>query len=134
MIDRPEKDLVDFFEKRIEEFNVVHWEIKEKKPIVVKITDQKGDIVAGAAGKSFGMWLLLDNLWVDEQLRGQDLGSKILSKIESAALKRGCKFVLLETLNFQAKPFYEKHGYKVQWVQPHYPRDGCKYFMTKEIK
>ena len=39
-----------------------------------------------------------------------------------AAIKRGCKFALLDTLNFQAKPFYEKFGYKLQWAQENYPR------------
>lgn len=133
VIDSPDKAIIDFFDKRIEEFNVERWEIKEKKPIAVKVTNSEGNVVGGAAGKTFGAWLLLDNLWVAEDLRGNDIGTSILQKIESAAKGRGCKFVLLETLNFQAKPFYEKYDYQVQWIQNHYPRDGRKYFMIKEL-
>ncbi|NJM09465.1 MAG: GNAT family N-acetyltransferase [Bdellovibrionaceae bacterium] len=133
IIESPDQSVIDFFDKKIEEFNVARWEIKEKKPIAIKVTDSHGAIVAGAAGKTFGMWLLLDSLWVADSLRGQDLGSKILSAIELAARGRGCKFVLLDTLDFQARPFYEKHGYSVKWIQNNYPRDGAKYFMVKEL-
>jgi hypothetical protein len=42
--------------------------------------------------------------------------------------------VLLDTLEFQAKPFYQHHGYQVQWVQQDYPfAGGAKYFMTKTL-
>lgn len=133
VIEKPETSLVEFFEKKIEEFNVARWEIKEKKPLAIKVTKDQGVIVAGAAGKTFGLWLLIDNIWVDESLRGQNMGTKILDALESAARRRGCKYVLLDTLNFQARPFYEKQGYVVQWTQNHYPRDGAKYFMVKEL-
>ena len=133
VVETPESQLIDFFSQRIEEFNLHHWELKKKSPIAVKVSDQSGNIVAGAAGKTFGLWLLIDNLWVEEKQRGQDLGTKVLLALENAASKRGCLHVLLDTLNFQAKPFYEKHGYKVEWVQRNYPRDGHKYFMTKDL-
>lgn len=133
VIESPDQSIADFFEKKIEEFNLARWEITEKKPIAVKVTGKDGETIAGAAGKTFGLWLLLDNLWVSESNRGQDLGSKILTALENAAKARGCRFVLLDTLNFQARPFYEKHGYSVQWTQKNYPRDGMKFFMTKEL-
>lgn len=40
---------------------------------------------------------------------------------------------LLDTLNFQAMPFYQKYGYETQWVQQGYPKTGCKYFMAKKL-
>ena len=133
VVESPDAGLAEFFSKKILEFNLEHWEVKEKKSIAVKVCDKDGNIIAGASAKSFGLWLLLDNLWVSENLRGQNMGSKILEKLEQTAITRGCKFVLLDTLNFQARPFYERHGYSVQWTQKKYPKDGCKYFMVKEL-
>ncbi|MGE0525768.1 MAG: GNAT family N-acetyltransferase [Bdellovibrionales bacterium] len=133
LVDSPDKELLDFFENRIEEFNNARWEIKKKRPVAVCVKAQEGVIIAGAAGKTFGKWLLIDNLWVAEHMRGSGLGSRVLKAMEASAKERGCEFVLLDTLNFQARPFYEKHGYECQWVQPHYPRDGCKYFMVKVL-
>lgn len=133
LLESPSDDLAKFFDKKIEEFNLARWEVKQKLPLAVRLLNDQGEIIAGAAAKTFGLWMILDNLWVHDSLRGQSMGTKILAMLEAAALKRGCKFVLLDTLNFQAKPFYEKHGYKVQWVQENYPREGCKYFMTKDL-
>jgi GNAT superfamily N-acetyltransferase len=133
LIEKPSKELADFFEKRIEEFNIARWEVKEKVPIVVNVTNEKGETVGGVAAKTFGVWLLIDNLWVSEELRGQDYGSKILKLLEECAKKRGCQFSLLDTLNFQARPFYEKFGYSVRWTQNNYPKEGCKYFMVKDL-
>ena len=129
----PSAELMQFFNKKIEEFNVARWEVKEKKPVVIKIEDQAGRITAGVAAKTFGLWLLIENLWVSDELRGQQIGSKILKKLEDFAIGQGCKYALLDTLNFQAKPFYEKYGYAVEWTQNKYPKDGCKYFMVKKL-
>lgn len=133
VIDSPSKELISFFDKKIEEFNLERWEVKEKKPLAVALRDKQGTIMAGAAAWTFGFWLYIENLWVDQSLRGQELGTKILSALEAQARKRGCRFALLDTLNFQARPFYERFGYKVQWTQESYPREGCKHFMTKDL-
>lgn len=130
-IENPDKDLIQLLGRKIDEFNHAHWEIKEKIPLAIQVKSETGELLAGAAGKTFGLWLLIDTLWVSEALRGQNMGSKILQAFELAARERGCQFALLDTLNFQARPFYEKHGYKVEWTQENYPKDGCKYFMTK---
>ena len=64
---------------------------------------------------------------------GQQVGSKILYELESAVIGRGCSLSMLDTLNFQAMPFYKKYGYITKWVQENYPKSGCKYFMVKEL-
>lgn len=133
LIEKPHPDLATYFDKRIEEFNVARWEVKEKFPIAVTLTNEHGEIVGGVSAKTFGIWLLIENLWIHEKLRSQGYGFKILTMLEQAAKKRGCEFALLDTLNFQARPFYEKYGYKLQWTQKCYPREGCKYFMVKEL-
>jgi GNAT superfamily N-acetyltransferase len=133
VLDNPEQEIIDYLNKKIADFNWAHWEVSERSPLAVQIKNDQGEIIAGAAARSFGDWLLLDTLWVADELRGQNIGSEILKKIEASGKKRGCIKCLLDTLNFQAMPFYEKHGYKTQWVQQGYPKTGCKYFMVKEL-
>ena len=133
VVENPETELITFLDKKIAEFNWAHWEVSERKAIAVKLNAENGDVIAGAAGRTFGDWLMINTLWVSEALRGQQVGSKILHKIEQAAQARGCNKVLLDTLNFQAMPFYEKHGYQVQWTQQGYPKTGCRYYMMKEL-
>lgn len=133
VLQNPGKELVDFLDRKIVEFNWKNWEIKERIPLAVQMKSDDGRVLAGAAGRSFGYWFLLDSLWVSDELRGKRIGSELLSKIEHAATERGCTRCFLETLNFQAMPFYEKHGYQTQWVQRDYPYTGCQYFMVKEF-
>lgn len=133
LLEHPEQVLVDFLNDKIEEFNWQHWEVQERIPLAVQVKNEAGDVIAGAAARSFGDWLLLDTLWVSDELRGKSIGSDILSRIEAAGVSRGCSKCLLDTLNFQAMPFYKRHGYKIQWVQQGYPQSGCKYFMVKAL-
>ncbi len=133
VVDNPESELVSFLDEKIAEFNWAHWEVSERKALAVKLCDENGQVIAGAAGRTFGDWLMINTLWVAESLRGQNVGSQLLDKMEVAAKARGCNKALLDTLNFQAKPFYEKHGYQVQWMQQGYPKTGCRYYMMKQL-
>ena len=133
IIDEPSAEFVSFLDEKIAEFNWARWEVCERKAIAVKLSDKNGDVIAGVAGRTFGDWLMINTLWVSETLRGQKMGSQLLEKIELAAQARGCNKALLDTLNFQAMPFYQKHGYQVQWTQQGYPKTGCKYYMVKQL-
>ena len=133
ILDEPEQALIDFLDMKIAEFNWANWEVSERKPLAIQIKDDNGNVIAGSSARTFGNWLLINTLWVDESLRGKQVGAKILIELERAAKARGCTLSMLDTLNFQAKPFYEKYGYITKWVQEDYPKTGCKYFMVKEL-
>jgi ribosomal protein S18 acetylase RimI-like enzyme len=133
VLQEPNNDIIDFLDAKIAEFNWAHWEVNERLPLAIQLKNDRGNIIAGAAGRTFGNWLQLNTLWVSEELRGEKMGSQILKEIENAAIDRGCNRCVLDTLNFQAMPFYEKHGYQTQWIQKGYPKTGCKYFMVKEL-
>ncbi len=133
VLDNPEQKIIDYLDQKIADFNWANWEVSERIPLAVQIRNEQNEIIAGAAGRTFGDWLLLNTLWVSDELRGQSIGSEILKQIEQSSKQRGCKKCLLDTLNFQAMPFYEKHGYNIQWIQEGYPKTGCKYFMMKEL-
>jgi len=133
ILQEPEQQLIAFLDQQIADFNWANWEVTERKPIAVQVKNEDGEVLAGSAGRTFGNWLQISTLWVSEELRGQNIGSQLLDKMESAAKQRGCIKSILDTLNFQAMPFYEKHGYVTQWVQQDYPKTGCKYFMVKTL-
>jgi len=133
VLENPDKELIDFLDQKIAEFNWANWEVNERIPLAIQMKNDKDEVIAGAAARTFGDWLLLNTLWVSDELRGKNIGSKILKEMESAGKARGCNKCLLDTLNFQAMPFYKKHGYKVEWTQKGYPKTGCKYFMTKML-
>lgn len=133
LLEQPEDSFIQLLSNKISEFNWQHWDVTERLPIAVKVADDEQNIIAGASGRTFGRWLLLERLWVDQNYRGQQLGLKLLSAIEQAAINRGCAEVMLDTLEFQAKDFYLKQGYQVQWTMENYPKTGKRYYMTKQL-
>lgn len=87
---------------------------KEEELVSKKIVDSNGKIIAGCDGYIYA-WgaMYVDDMWVDEKYRRQELGSNLLQAVEKVAEERGCHVIWLGTWDFQAKPYYEKHGYKV---------------------
>jgi len=45
VLDTPAKEIILEIEQKIEEFNIAHWEIKEKKPLAVVLTNEKDELI-----------------------------------------------------------------------------------------
>lgn len=130
--ENPEQ-VAQFLSQQLIAFNRAHWDVTVKEAIAFSVTNEQNDIVAGLSGVTFGNWLHIERLWVSESLRGHGTGSALLDAAEAEARRRGCQFALLDTLEFQARPLYERYGYQVQWTQTQYPLHGEKYYMTKSL-
>ena len=55
----------------------------------------------------------LDQLLVAKDYRDQGIGSRLLSEFERRCRAAGCHRLTLETAEYQARGFYEKHGFKI---------------------
>lgn len=126
-------EFADLARQKIAEFNAQHWDASQRQALGLKLENEQGELIAALAGRTFGHWFYLESFWLDPSIRSQGIGSKLLAEAERIAKDRGCGFVILDTLDFQAKPFYLRHGYQVQWTQHHYPLTGAKFFMTKTL-
>ena len=76
-------------------------------------------------------WLVIELLFVPEELRGQGLGTALLERAEQEARARGCIGAWLDTFSFQARGFYEKLGYGLAGTIPEPPIGGARYFLMK---
>ena len=54
----------------------------------------------------------IDTLWVEEKFQKKGYGTKLLDAAELEAIKNGCKFLTVDTWDFQAEEFYLKNGYE----------------------
>ena len=95
--------------------------------------DDQGRFLGGVYGVVARGWLYLDGIAVAEAARRQGLASQLLQAAEEEARQRGCHHVWLETYSFQAKPFYERHGYTIFGTLNDYPIGYCRYFMQKAL-
>jgi GNAT superfamily N-acetyltransferase len=68
-------------------------------------------------------------LWLEASARGQGFGKQLLLASEAEMIRRGCRRVHLDTLEFQALPFYERHGYSVFGILNAHPIGYNRYFL-----
>lgn len=101
--------------------------------MAVYLRDDDGAIQGGLVGFFAWKWLSIEWLWVSETLRGQGHGSALLRQAEALARAAGCVAVKLDTFEFQAKPFYEKHGYVVFGLLEGYPANTRTYYLRKTL-
>ncbi|MEA5602040.1 GNAT family N-acetyltransferase [Nostoc sp. UHCC 0252] len=115
----------------IRQFNQNFFPLSKWQPVAVFARDESGLIVGGVMGEIGCNWLYIRVLVVQEGLRGKGIGSNILKIAEKEGQKQNCVGVHLETLDFQAKEFYESQGYTVFGFQENYPLGHKRYFMQK---
>jgi GNAT superfamily N-acetyltransferase len=80
-------------------------------PLTLLVRDDANQVRGGIRGHIALCWLQVDHFWVDEALRGQGYGSRLLELAEETARMHGAIGSQLTTSTFQAAGFYEKQGY-----------------------
>jgi ribosomal protein S18 acetylase RimI-like enzyme len=95
--------------------------------------DEAGCAIGGAVGRTWGDNAELQQIWLPETLRGQELGATLLRNFEKAAVARGCVLIYLETWSFQAQHFYEKQGYHVALEVTGFAPELAKFTMMKRL-
>lgn len=63
----------------------------------------------------------------------QGYGAALLIEAETVAREAGCVAVRLDTYEFQARPFYERHGYTVYGELEGYPAGPRTYLLKKSL-
>ena len=104
------------------------------RPFAFFIKNFEKAILAGAKGVSLYGCLYVDLLWVSPELRRLGLGSKLMHACERLAQERGCAFVILTTMDWEALPFYQKLGYEVEFVREGYEKNSKMYALRKNLK
>ncbi|WP_395305027.1 GNAT family N-acetyltransferase [Enterobacter sp. ECC-019] len=102
--------------------------------IGVYVRDENGTMLGGLIGVRKGDWLNIDFLWVSDAVRGSGVGSQLIKTAEAEARRKGCKHALVDTASFQARPFYEKQGYRLQMSLQDYPYSGMqRHYLAKAL-
>ena len=136
-----EQAFAELLQARIRAFNTCrsphHRAAREPgavRPLNVMLQDGTGTVVGGLSARTYWDWLAVDDLFVPEELRGQGLGSRLLQTAEGIAARRGARHSFLTTFAFQARAFYEKHGYAVVGTLEGYPPGSTYFWMRKDLE
>lgn len=91
------------------------------------------ELMAGISGRLFFGCIHIDLLWISEKLRKKGIGKQLLQLAEKHGKSQNCLFCSLETMDFQARNFYEKCGYRVVYTQEGFVNNHVGYLMRKDF-
>jgi GNAT superfamily N-acetyltransferase len=104
---------------------------RDWRPLNLALRNAEGALVGGLYGATMWTWLLIDGLWVAEEIRGRGIGRELLLAAEQTAIERGCQGAWLGTFDFQARGFYERLGYRVFSELSDFPPGHRHYHLRK---
>ena len=94
-----------------------------------------GDETAGVVtGHTLYHEAHVSELIVAESFRGQGVGTALLNAAERDLKARGARYVTVSTHRFQAPGFYEKRGYRLEYVREDKDDPALsKYYFVKDL-
>lgn len=102
--------------------------------IALLVRDEDTDeIIGGLYGEIFYRWLFIELLAIPEETRGQGTGSRLIRMAEDVARERACVGIWLDTFDFQAPSFYERHGFTKFGSLDDFPPDHKRFFLQKRL-
>ena len=131
--DDPAPADLDVVEHALVAHNEARSEPRNYTPLVIFIRNAEGQIVCGLRGVTVWGWLFVSQLWIAEDLRGQDYGTKLIEMAECEAKARNCHAAYVDTFSFLALDFYRKVGYTVFGRLEDFPKGHARYFLKKEF-
>lgn len=129
----PTEDDIWFVRRNLREYNKRHFETLDHRQYAAFERSTANETVGGIVFSEFGNWLEIEYLWVHESHRGSKIGSRLLRLAMDHARENGLDRAMTETFSFQALPFYERFGFRVEYEQKGYPVTSSRYFITTEL-
>jgi len=104
---------------------------RNSRQVTVLLRSQEDKLIGGLVGHTYWNWFHILQLWVDPAHRGAGHAARLMQAGEAEAVRLGCEHAYLDTFTFQARPLYEKLGYRVFGTLDEYPPGHKLYFMRK---
>lgn len=124
---------LEFMEQRIIDYNYRAAGAADGLGLNSFVRNEHGELMAGITGYTWAGMAEIEFLWVDEQLRGQGIGARLLAAVEAEAQARGCACIIVSTYSFQAPEFYQSHGYEVVGYIADCPPGHSNYWLQKKL-
>lgn len=128
---------IELIDNKLGDYNKTQVQYTSKMdyvPLNFHIKNEQGRIIAGINALTCWQMLHISELYVDDNYRGQDIGTILLNKVESQAKAIGATTSHTDTFDWQAKDFYLKLGYEVFGVIDDCPKGHKRFFLMKRLQ
>ncbi|MFN8572752.1 MAG: GNAT family N-acetyltransferase [Gemmatimonadaceae bacterium] len=112
-------------------YNTPFIGVRTVEPLNVIVTRDDGSIASGLLGETRWQWFYIDVLWMADDTRGRHIGTQAMQLAEEEARRRRCVGAFVDTLDFQARGFYEKFGFALYGTLPNYPPGHERFYLFK---
>ncbi len=109
---------------------------KNQKPVIPYayfLKNTQGVILGGINGCVLYGYLTIDQLWIEESLRGNDFGKELMQLAENFGISHQCRYASVNTMDWEAKDFYIKLGYQIEFQREGYDNSSIFYFLKKTL-
>jgi GNAT superfamily N-acetyltransferase len=132
--DAPDDEAQRIIDGGLTDYNAQRAGYWDWRPLAVLARDPvSARVLGGMLGRTSLGLLFIDLVYLPEEIRGRELGSRMLRMAEEEAARRGCRAGVLYTISFQAPGFYERHGWREFGRIPCDPPGTSRVFMTKDL-
>lgn len=91
------------------------------------------NILGGAKGAILYGNLYVDALWINSKIRHQEWGTKLMAEAETIGREYGCTFATVNTMDWEALPFYQKLGYSIEFTREGFENDSKMYMLRIKL-
>ena len=123
----------DVVEEIVNRRNIALTGYDQWYPVAFFVKTDDGEILGGLLGTIWAKRMYVSILAVQEPFRSTGYGTELMSRAEQYAVERGSTDSWLSTFSFQARPFYERLGYRLFGTLENYPNSHSLFFMTKRL-
>ena len=127
------KEVEKAIEEGLKAFNEKIAGTSDPIPVNLTVRDEAGTIRGGIVARVWMESLYVSLVWIDDSLRGKGHGKTMMETVEARAREVGATDVWLNTLSWQARPFYETLGYTCFGENTLARGKHRRYFMRKEL-
>jgi GNAT superfamily N-acetyltransferase len=134
LTDAPDPADTAIIQEGLRAYNTAQAGYDDYRPLAVFVTDPaSGKVIGGLYGGSYLGQMRVDRFFLPEGLRRGRIGSRLLAMAEEEGRRRGCTRIALNTLEIQARGFYEKQGYETAATLDCASPGVTRYLMTKRL-
>lgn len=129
----PEQAEIVTIVKGLRAHNLTQGIASKSTRVALFLRDQTNAVVGGLLGAIYWGWLDLQTFWIDESVRGQGYGTKLLNRAIEMSLDNNSPHIYTDVINAQNLGFFHHHGFQTFATLPDRPHGHITHLLRKDV-